>query len=41
MSGTLKAAQELRDSMPMLEVDVVTDIQLMREERDDELSSRG
>jgi hypothetical protein len=38
MSVTLKAAQELRDSMPMLEIDVVAEIQMIREERDDELS---
>ena len=41
MSVTLKAAQELRDSMPMLEIDVVADIWQMREERDDEFISRS
>ncbi|RPI28947.1 MAG: hypothetical protein EHM70_16175 [Chloroflexota bacterium] len=40
LETTLQAAQQLRDSMPMLEIDVVADIRQMREERDDELSSR-
>ena len=40
MVATLEAAQQLRGSMPMLEINVVTDIRLMREERDNELLSR-
>ena len=40
MSIALKAAQGLRDSMPMLEIDIAAEIQKMREERDDELFSR-
>ena len=41
MSAALKAAQQLRDSMPMLDINVVADIRQMREERDDELFRRG
>ena len=39
MLATLEAARKLRDSMPMLDVDVVADIHQMREERDNELFS--
>ncbi len=38
MTAVLKAAQQLRDSMPMLAIDVIADLQQMREERDNELS---
>jgi len=41
LSAALKAAQKLRDSMPMLDIDVVADIRQMREERDDELFNRS
>jgi hypothetical protein len=41
ISAALNAAQVLRDSMPLLEIDVVADIRQMREERDNELFSRG
>ena len=41
MLATLEAARKFRDSMPMLDIDVVADIRQMREERDDELSGRG
>jgi predicted transcriptional regulator len=37
MLAALDAAHKLRDSMPMLAVDVVTEIHQMREERDHEL----
>jgi hypothetical protein len=37
LNAALKAAQQLRDSMPMLPVDVVTDLHQMREERDNDL----
>ena len=40
MLAALEAARKLRDSMPMLDVDVVADIHQMREERDHELFSR-
>jgi predicted transcriptional regulator len=40
LTGTLKAAQQLRDSMPMLAVDVLADLEQMREERNHDLSSR-
>ena len=40
MIAVLEAARQLRDSMPMLDIDVVADIRQMREERDDELFSR-
>jgi predicted DNA-binding protein len=40
MKAALEAARRLRDSMPLLDIDVVADIHQMREERDDELSSR-
>ncbi len=33
----LEAARKLRDSMPMLDVDIVADLHEMREERDNEL----
>lgn len=39
MLAGMEAARKLRDSMPMLDVDVVTDIHQMREERDNELFS--
>ncbi len=35
--AALEAARKLRDSMPMLDVDVVADLNQMREERDNEL----
>ena len=35
--AALEAARKLRDSMPMLDIDVVADIHQMREERDNEL----
>ena len=41
MLAALEAARVFRDSMPMLDIDVVADIRQMREERDDELISRG
>ena len=41
MLTALEAARKLRDSMPMLDVDVVADIHQMREERDNELFSGG
>ena len=37
MSAALKAAQHLRDSMPMLIINVVADLHQMREERDNDL----
>jgi len=40
MNAALKAAQQLRDSMPMLPVDIVTDLHQMREERDNDLFRR-
>ncbi|HEX7433844.1 MAG TPA: hypothetical protein VF326_09310 [Anaerolineaceae bacterium] len=40
MNAALKAAQKLRDSMPMLAFDVMADLHQMREERDNKLSSR-
>jgi len=40
MHTTLLAAQQLRDSMPMLNIDVVSDLGQMREEHDHELFSR-
>ena len=36
MLAALEAARKLRESMPMLDVDVVADIHQMREERDSE-----
>ena len=39
MSSALKAAQQLRDSMPMLPVDSLADLHQMREERDHDLFS--
>jgi hypothetical protein len=39
--AALEAARKLRESMPMLDIDVVADIHQMREERDNELFSRG
>jgi predicted DNA-binding protein len=39
MLAALEAARKLRDSMPMLDVDVVAEIHQMREERDNELIS--
>jgi len=41
MLAALEAARKFRDSMPMLDIDVVADIRQMREVRDDELSGRG
>ena len=41
MVAALEAARQLRESMPMLNVDVVADIHQMREERDDGFFSRG
>lgn len=41
MIAVLEAARQLRDSMPMLDIDVVADIHQMREERDDGFFSRG
>jgi predicted DNA-binding protein len=41
MLAVLDAARKLRESMPMLDVDLVTDLHQMREERDNELISRG
>ncbi len=38
MLAALEAARKLRDSMPMLEIDVVADLRQMREERDNELA---
>ncbi|MDO8971582.1 MAG: hypothetical protein Q7U74_12885 [Saprospiraceae bacterium] len=40
MNAALKAAQQLRDSMPLLSMDVVADLHQMRGERDNELFSR-
>lgn len=40
MSAALKAAQQLRDSMPALTIDVAADLHQMREERDHDLFSR-
>lgn len=37
MRAALDAAQRLRESMPMLDIDVAADIRQIREERDDEL----
>jgi hypothetical protein len=37
--AALEAARKLRDSMPMLDIDVVADMHQMREERDNELFS--
>ena len=39
--AALEAARKLRDSMPMLDIDVVADIRQMREERDNELFCGG
>jgi ribosome assembly protein YihI (activator of Der GTPase) len=39
--AALEAARKLRDSMPMLDIDVVAEIHQMREERDNELFSGG
>lgn len=41
MFAFLEAARRLRESMPLLDVDVVADIHQMREERDNELLSRS
>jgi predicted DNA-binding protein len=38
MKVALKAAQDLRDSMPILDMDVVADVHQLREERDHELT---
>jgi predicted DNA-binding protein len=38
MLTALEDARKLRDSMPMLEIDVVADLHQMREERDNELA---
>ena len=40
MSAALKAAQQLRDSMPALTIDVAAELHQMREERDHDLFSR-
>ena len=39
MLAALETARKLRESMPMLDVDVVAEIHQMREERDNELFS--
>ena len=39
MLAALEAARKLRESMPMLDVDIVADLHQMREERDDALFS--
>jgi hypothetical protein len=39
--AALEAARKLRDSMPMLDIDVVADIRQMREERDNEIFRSG
>jgi predicted transcriptional regulator len=39
MKAALKAAQQLRDSMPRLSVDAVTDLHQIREEHDNDLFS--
>jgi len=39
MLAALETARKLRESMPILDVDVVAEIHQMREERDNELSS--
>lgn len=41
MLAALEAARKLRDSMPMIDVDIVADLHQMREERDNELFSGG
>jgi hypothetical protein len=38
MKVALKAAQDLSDSMPILDMDVVADVHQLREERDHELT---
>jgi len=40
MNAALKAAQLLRDSMPLLAIDVAAELHQMREELDNELFSR-
>jgi predicted DNA-binding protein len=40
MNAALKAAQQLRESMPMLAIDVAADLHQMREERDNDLFRR-
>jgi predicted DNA-binding protein len=37
MVAALKAAQQLRDSMPMLTLDLMADLHQMRKERDNDL----
>jgi hypothetical protein len=39
MLAALEAAQKLRESMPLIDVDIVADLHQMREERDDALTS--
>jgi len=39
MLAALEAARKLRDSMPMIDVDIVADLHQMREERDHGLFS--
>jgi len=39
MLAALEAARKLRESMPMLDVDIVADLHQIREERDDALFS--
>jgi predicted DNA-binding protein len=41
MLAALDAAQKLRESMPLIDVDFVAELHQMREERDDELMRRG
>ena len=41
MLTALEAARELRESMPQIDVDLVGELHQMREERDNELTSRG
>ena len=39
MNAALKAAQQLRDSMPMLNINALADLHQIREERDNDLFS--
>ena len=41
IKAALEAARQLRDSTPLLDIDVVTDIHQMREDRDNDLLCRG
>lgn len=38
--AALEAARQLRESMPLIDVDLVAELHLMREERDNELIDR-